>query len=133
MQSPEETFFEERITAIIVPLQWRGTIANGKRPAMHYGLFRARKLRTSLVRESHVLLRRGAVDAFGKKRKKGTKRINQERFDQINAAAPQTPPVGCPFCMTQMEDALKSRSLEESMRVRDLSELIAESTEAAAK
>jgi hypothetical protein len=32
-----------------------------------------------------------------------------------------------------MEDALKSRSLEESMRVRDLSELIAESTEATAK
>jgi hypothetical protein len=35
--------------------------------------------------------------------------------------------------MTQMEDAVKSRSLEESMRVRDISELIAESTEAAAK
>jgi hypothetical protein len=28
--------------------------------------------------------------------------------------------------MTQMEDALKSRSLEETMRVRDLSELVAE-------
>jgi hypothetical protein len=34
--------------------------------------------------------------------------------------------------MTQMEDALKSRSSEESMRVRDLAELIAESTEVAA-
>src|SRR5215467_7488166 len=31
--------------------------------------------------------------------------------------------------MTQMEDTLKSRSLQESMRVRDLSELVAESTE----
>jgi Fe-S oxidoreductase len=50
-----------------------------------------------------------------------------------NAARLQTLAVGCPFCMTQMEDALKSRSLEESMRVRDLSELIAESTETAAK
>ena len=70
---------------------------------------------------------------FWKEEEKGTKRINQERFDQINIAKPQTLAVGCPFCMTQMEDALKSRSLEESMRVRDLSELIAESAEAAAK
>jgi len=30
--------------------------------------------------------------------------------------------------MMQMEDALKSRSLEEKMRVRDISELIADST-----
>jgi hypothetical protein len=40
---------------------------------------------------------------------------------------------GCPFWMTQMEDAVKSRSLKESMLVGDLSELIAESTEAAVK
>ncbi len=70
---------------------------------------------------------------FWKEEEKNTKRINQERFDQINVARPQTLAGGCPFCMTQMEDAVKSRSLEESMRVRDLSELIAESTEAPAK
>lgn len=35
--------------------------------------------------------------------------------------------------MTQMEDAVKSRSLEEKVRVRDLAELIAESTEAQMK
>jgi hypothetical protein len=35
--------------------------------------------------------------------------------------------------MTQMEDAMKSRSLEEKMRVRDLAELIAEATEAPTK
>jgi len=35
--------------------------------------------------------------------------------------------------MTQMEDAVKSRSLEEKVRVRDLAELIAESTEAQVK
>ena len=33
-----------------------------------------------------------------------------------------------PFCMTQMEDAMKARSMEEKMRVRDISELIADST-----
>jgi hypothetical protein len=30
--------------------------------------------------------------------------------------------------MTMMEDAVKSRSLEDKMRIRDLSELIVEST-----
>jgi hypothetical protein len=35
--------------------------------------------------------------------------------------------------MTMMEDAVKSRSLEEKMRIRDLSELIAESTTIAQK
>jgi Fe-S oxidoreductase len=60
-------------------------------------------------------------------------RINQKRFDQLSEAKPETIAVGCPFCMTMLEDALKSRSLEESMRVRDLSELVAESTGAQSK
>jgi Fe-S oxidoreductase len=55
-------------------------------------------------------------------------RINQKRFDQISQAHPETIAVGCPFCMTMLEDALKSRSLEEQMEVRDLAELIADST-----
>jgi len=38
---------------------------------------------------------------FWKEEEKGTKRINQERFDQINVARPQTLAVGCPFCMTR--------------------------------
>ena len=67
-----------------------------------------------------------------KEEQEGT-RINQKRFDQINEATPETIAVGCPFCMTMMEDALKSRSLEDHMRVRDLSELIAESTGASTK
>jgi len=55
------------------------------------------------------------------------------RFDQIAVANPETLAVGCPFCMTMMEDAVKSRSLEEKLRIRDLSELIAESTTAPTK
>ncbi|HVC45473.1 MAG TPA: (Fe-S)-binding protein [Candidatus Binataceae bacterium] len=62
------------------------------------------------------------------KEEKGGTRINQTRFDQLNQAKPETMAVGCPFCMTQMEDALKSRSLEDQMRVRDLAELIADAT-----
>jgi Fe-S oxidoreductase len=67
-----------------------------------------------------------------KEEKEGT-RINQKRFDQISEADPETMAVGCPFCMTMMEDAVKSRSLEDKMKVRDLSELVAESTGATTK
>jgi len=35
------------------------------------------------------------------------------RFDQLSEANPETLAVGCPFCMTQMEDAMKARSMEE--------------------
>jgi Fe-S oxidoreductase len=55
-------------------------------------------------------------------------RINRTRFDQLSAADPETLAVGCPFCMTRMEDAMKARAMEAKMRVRDLSELIADST-----
>jgi Fe-S oxidoreductase len=71
-----------------------------------------------------------AAVAFGKKKKREPS--GSIESGSIRSTS-QTLAVGCPFCMTQMEDALKSRSLEESMRVRDLSELIAESAEAAAK
>jgi Fe-S oxidoreductase len=55
------------------------------------------------------------------------------RFDQIAVSNPETLAVGCPFCMTMMDDAVKSRSLQDKMRIRDLSELVAESTTAPVK
>ncbi len=64
---------------------------------------------------------------FWKEEHEGT-RINQKRFDQLNEAKPECLAVGCPFCMTMMEDAVKSRSLENQMTVRDLAEIVAEST-----
>jgi Fe-S oxidoreductase len=64
---------------------------------------------------------------FWKEEHEGT-RINQKRFDQLNEAKPECLAVGCPFCMTMMEDAVKSRSLEETMKVRDLAEIVADST-----
>jgi Fe-S oxidoreductase/Ni,Fe-hydrogenase I cytochrome b subunit len=60
-------------------------------------------------------------------------RINQKRLDQLSEAKPECVAVGCPFCMTMIEDAVKSRSLEDTMRVRDLSELLAEATGAQVK
>jgi Fe-S oxidoreductase len=64
---------------------------------------------------------------FWKEEREGS-RINRMRFDELNEAKPDTLAVGCPFCMTQMEDAMKARSTEEKMRVRDISELIADLT-----
>ncbi|HUA34100.1 MAG TPA: (Fe-S)-binding protein [Candidatus Binataceae bacterium] len=69
---------------------------------------------------------------FWKEEHEGT-RINQKRFDQLNEAKPECLAVGCPFCMTMMEDAVKSRSLEDKMKVRDLAEIVADSTGAHAK
>ncbi len=60
-------------------------------------------------------------------------RINQKRFEQLSEAKPECLAVGCPFCMTMLEDAVKSRSLEDTMRVRDLAEIVAESTGVSAK
>ena len=69
---------------------------------------------------------------FWKEEHEGT-RINQKRFDQLNEAKPECVAVGCPFCMTMIEDAVKSRSLEESVHVRDLAEIMADATGAQAK
>jgi len=33
----------------------------------------------------------------------------------------------CPFCLTMLEDATKDKEMEESIRVRDVAELVAES------
>ena len=63
----------------------------------------------------------------------GHQRINATRFDQLTAAKPETVATGCPFCMTMMTDAMKAKSLEDTMEVRDLSELVAESSGVATK
>jgi len=60
-------------------------------------------------------------------------RINEKRFDQLSEAKPKCLAVGCPFCMTMLEDAVKGRSMEDAIRVRDLAEIVAESTGASVK
>jgi Fe-S oxidoreductase len=63
----------------------------------------------------------------------GPHRINAARFEQLTVAKPETVATGCPFCMTMMTDAMKAKSLEDTMEVRDLSELVAESAGVATK
>ncbi len=67
---------------------------------------------------------------FWKEEERIGQRISERRFDQLSEAKPETIGVGCPFCMTMIEDSVKSRSLEETVRVRDLVEIIAEATAA---
>ena len=54
------------------------------------------------------------------------KRVNVERTEQAMATGAETIVVGCPFCMTMMTDGTKAKEVEETVKVKDLAELIAE-------
>lgn len=56
-------------------------------------------------------------------------RINLERVGQLEVVNPETIAVGCPFCMTMIDDAVKSKNLEEHIKVLDLCEMVAASLE----
>ena len=54
------------------------------------------------------------------------KRVNVERTEQALATGAKTVAVGCPFCMTMMTDGTKAKGVDESVKVKDLAELVAE-------
>ena len=56
----------------------------------------------------------------------GNKEINIERVQEALATGADTIAVACPFCMTMMSDGVKNQNREDSVRVYDLSELVAE-------
>src|SRR5712692_10376894 len=130
MQNPEETFFAERIAAIIVPLRsiWRGTTAKWDSARSALKAIPGANVNDVDLCKNRTFCCGSGGGCFWTEEEKDTTRINHMRFDQIAVANPETLAVGCPFCMTMMEDAVKSRSMEEKLRIRDLSELIAEST-----
>ncbi|WP_424962983.1 (Fe-S)-binding protein [Ekhidna sp.] len=57
----------------------------------------------------------------------GNKEINIERTEEALETKAETIAVACPFCMTMMSDGVKNKEKEDSVKVRDLAELIAES------
>ncbi len=67
----------------------------------------------------------GGAQMF-KEPEKGTKDINVERAEEALATGATTIAVACPFCMTMMNDGVKSKDREGDVRVKDLAELIAE-------
>jgi Fe-S oxidoreductase len=54
------------------------------------------------------------------------RRVNEERTEQAVASGAGTVAVGCPFCMTMITDGVKAKDIEESLRVKDLAELVAD-------
>ena len=59
-----------------------------------------------------------------KEEEAGTGRVNEARFQEAKATGADTVAVGCPFCLTMMNDASKADG--DSMQVKDVAELVAE-------
>ena len=53
------------------------------------------------------------------------KRVNVERTEQALATGASTVAVGCPFCMTMITDGTKAKGVEETVKVKDVAELVA--------
>jgi Fe-S oxidoreductase/nitrate reductase gamma subunit len=53
-------------------------------------------------------------------------RVNQERAREILATKADVVAVGCPFCLTMMEDGINARKGDREVRVKDVAELLAE-------
>jgi Fe-S oxidoreductase len=56
------------------------------------------------------------------------KRVNQERAREALATGADVLAVGCPFCMTMLEDGVNARKGERDMKVMDVAELLWEAS-----
>jgi Fe-S oxidoreductase len=56
------------------------------------------------------------------------KRVNQERAQEAIETGADVLAVGCPFCMTMMEDGINARKAERDIKVMDISELLWEAS-----
>ncbi len=54
------------------------------------------------------------------------KRVNNRRVDEIIAAGVECVASACPYCLTMLEDGLKAKQVEEKVKAKDISELVAE-------
>lgn len=66
----------------------------------------------------------GGAQMF-KEPEKGNKDINVERTEQALETQPEIIAAGCPFCNTMMTDGIKAKEKEDSIKVLDIAELIA--------
>ncbi len=55
-----------------------------------------------------------------------TQRIGYLRMDEALSVNPNIVSSACPFCMTMLDDAAKVKGVEESVAVRDISEIVAD-------
>ncbi|MCE7062568.1 (Fe-S)-binding protein [Dyadobacter sp. CY343] len=61
-----------------------------------------------------------------KEPEKGRKDINIERIEEALATGADTIAVACPFCMIMMTDGLKNKEKEDSVKIFDIAELVAQ-------
>ena len=66
----------------------------------------------------------GGAQMF-KEAEKGNKEINIERTEDALESSSQFIATGCPFCNTMMTDGIKNFEKEDSIKVLDVAELIA--------
>jgi Fe-S oxidoreductase len=59
----------------------------------------------------------------------GNQKINEARTDQALAQNPEIIAVSCPFCTIMLEDGLKERDREETVKVCDIAELLIQALE----
>lgn len=64
------------------------------------------------------------------KEESGTTRVNVERTRQALETGAEQIAVGCPFCKTMMQDGVKDHGKAETVKVRDVAEIIADRLEA---
>jgi len=57
----------------------------------------------------------------------GNKDINIERTEEAMETNPDYIATACPFCMTMMSDGVKSKEKENTVKVIDLAEILADS------
>ncbi len=67
----------------------------------------------------------GGAQMF-KEAEKGNKEVNIERSEEALALNPDVIAVGCPFCNTMMTDGVKHFNKENTVKVLDVAELIAQ-------
>jgi Fe-S oxidoreductase len=54
------------------------------------------------------------------------KRINYTRFEEFEEISANVVATACPYCMIMLDDATKYKGLEEKVKVKDVSQLVAE-------
>jgi Fe-S oxidoreductase len=53
-------------------------------------------------------------------------RVNDVRMDEIQALKPDLAAVACPFCLIMLDEVAASRGLDDSLALKDIAEVIAE-------
>ena len=72
---------------------------------------------------SHFVAARAARQMW-KEEEQGSERVNTARFAEAKSTGANTVAVGCPFCLTMMNDASKADG--DTLQVKDVAEIVAE-------